>query len=56
MTPKNTEQMDEQVVRRAPLFTALDDAAASALRSAMQTVKIKKGEDLFKEEIGRAHV
>ena len=49
MTPKNTEQMDEQVVRRAPLFTALDDAAASALRSAMQTVKIKKGEDLFKE-------
>lgn len=31
---------DEAVVRRAPLFTALDDNAAATLKAAMTTVKI----------------
>ena len=40
---------DDEVVRRAPLFTALDDAAAASLRASMDTVKIAKGSILFKE-------
>ena len=40
---------DDEVVRRAPLFTALDDAAAESLRASMDTVKIAKGSILFKE-------
>ena len=40
---------EEEVVRRAPLFTALDDAAAASLRASMDTVKIAKGSILFKE-------
>ena len=40
---------EEEVVRRAPLFTALDDAAAVSLRASMDTVKIAKGSILFKE-------
>jgi len=40
---------EEEVVRRAPLFTALDEAAAVSLRSSMDTVKITKGSILFKE-------
>jgi CRP-like cAMP-binding protein len=40
---------EEEVVRRAPLFTALDEAAAVSLRSSMDTVKIAKGSILFKE-------
>jgi len=40
---------DEEVVRRAPLFTALDDGAAATLREAMSTVKISKGGVLFSE-------
>ena len=39
----------EEVVRRAPLFTALDEAAALSLRASMDTVKIAKGSILFKE-------
>ncbi len=46
---KSTEIADEQVVRRAPLFTALDDGAAATLRSAMTTVKVIKGNNLFSE-------
>ncbi|GDX23333.1 transcriptional regulator [Actinomycetes bacterium] len=49
MAPKINEQADEATVRRAPLFTALDDSAARDLRSAMTAIKIKKGEDLFLE-------
>ncbi len=49
MAPKINEQADEATVRRAPLFTALDDSAAHDLRSAMTAIKIKKGEDLFLE-------
>ena len=40
---------EDEVVRRAPLFTALDDAAADSLRASMDTVKIAKGSILFKE-------
>ncbi len=40
---------DEAVVRRAPLFTSLDDAAASSLRASMETVRLAKGATLFSE-------
>jgi len=40
---------EEEVVRRAPLFTALDEAAAASLRASMDSVKIAKGSILFKE-------
>ena len=40
---------DEEVVRRAPLFTALDDAAAASLRASMDQVKVLKGNVLFAE-------
>ena len=40
---------EEEVVRRAPLFTALDEAAALSLRASMDTVKLAKGSILFKE-------
>ena len=34
----------DDVVRRAPLFTALDDEAAAALRATMVQVQIAKGQ------------
>ena len=34
---------EDEVVRRAPLFTALDDAQAASLRASMDSVKISKG-------------
>ena len=40
---------EEEVVRRAPLFTALDEAAAVSLRASMDSVKIAKGSILFRE-------
>lgn len=40
---------EEDVVRRAPLFTALDEAAALSLRASMDSVKIAKGGVLFAE-------
>ena len=40
---------EEEVVRRAALFTALDDASAATLRDSMSPVKIAKGQILFKE-------
>ncbi len=40
---------EEEVVRRAPLFTALDEEAAVSLRSSMDSVKIAKGGILLKE-------
>lgn len=39
----------EDVLSQAPLFVALDDEAASALRSTMVEVKISRGDELFKE-------
>jgi CRP-like cAMP-binding protein len=43
------QKNDEDVIRRAPLFTALDDAAAATLRESMTQVKVSKGHTLFKE-------
>jgi len=43
------QKNDEDVIRRAPLFTALDDAAATTLRESMTQVKVSKGHTLFKE-------
>lgn len=40
---------DESIVRRAPLFTALDDAAAASLRASMETIRLPKGSTLFSE-------
>jgi CRP-like cAMP-binding protein len=40
---------EDEVVRKAPLFTALDEAAATSLRASMDSVKIAKGGILFKE-------
>ena len=47
---------DDAVIRRAPLFTALDDASAASLRASMDAVKISKGGILFKEGDGGEHV
>ena len=41
--------IEDDVVRKAPLFAALDDAAAASLRSAMTPVKINRGGVLFAE-------
>ena len=40
---------EEEIVRRAALFTALDDASAATLRASMTAVKVAKGKILFKE-------
>ena len=40
---------DDETVRRAPLFTALDDAAAASLRASMESVGLNKGAILFSE-------
>jgi CRP-like cAMP-binding protein len=47
--PSMAQKNDEDVIRRAPLFTALDDAAATTLRESMTQVKVTKGHTLFKE-------
>ena len=39
----------EDAVRKAPLFTALDDASAASLRASMSGVKLSRGQTLFKE-------
>ncbi len=41
--------IDQEVIRKAPLFTALDDAAATSLVANMASVKIAKGSVLFAE-------
>jgi CRP-like cAMP-binding protein len=43
------QKNDEEVIRRAPLFTALDDASAATLRESMTQVKVSKGQTLLKE-------
>ena len=48
--------IEDEVVRKAPLFTALDDAAALWLRTSMDSVKINKGGILFKEGDSGEHV
>ncbi len=41
--------LEDDLVHRAPLFTALDDAEALSLRASMVSVKIAKGGVLFAE-------
>ena len=41
--------MDNDVLRQAPLFSALDDEAATALRSSMTDSRLRRGEVLFHE-------
>jgi CRP-like cAMP-binding protein len=41
--------VDDDVVHQAPLFQALDDEAATALRSSMVPVTLRRGEVLFSE-------
>jgi len=40
---------EEEAVRKAPLFTALDEASAATLRASMTGVKLSRGRVLFKE-------
>ena len=47
--PAKSEAIDENVVRKAPIFQGLDPAAANTLRAAMSPVKLRKGQALFKE-------
>jgi CRP-like cAMP-binding protein len=49
VTPRANDQIDEAVVRKAPIFSGLDDAAATSLRASMSLVKLRKGQALFKE-------
>ena len=44
--------IDQEVIRKAPLFTALDDAASASLLANMVSVKITKGTVLFAEGDG----
>ena len=41
--------MDNDVLRQAALFGALDDDAASALAESLSEVKIRRGDVLFHE-------
>ena len=41
--------MDDDVVRRAPLFAGLDDEAAAALLSSTTSVELTRGQALFSE-------
>ena len=41
--------MDNDVLRQAPLFSALDDEAAAALRASMAENRLRRGEVLFHE-------
>jgi len=47
--PNAKEINEEKVVRSAPLFSALDDAASLTLRESMRAEKVSKGNTLFKE-------
>ena len=41
--------MDDDVLRRTPLFAALDDAAAAALRATMSQETVARGAVVFSE-------
>ena len=47
---------EESIVRKAPLFTALEESAALSLHASMDSVKINKGGFLFKEGDRGEHV
>jgi len=41
--------VDYSVLRQAPLFSALDDEAATALRASMTEITVRRGGVLFHE-------
>jgi CRP-like cAMP-binding protein len=41
--------VDNEVLRQAPLFSALDDEAATALRGSLSEAKLRRGDVLFHE-------
>ena len=41
--------MESDVLRQAPLFSALDDEAAASLRTSLSTIRLRRGEVLFHE-------
>ena len=44
---------DDDVLNRAPLFEALDDASAKALRASVTEIRLSRGQTLFNEgEVG----
>ena len=43
------QKEDDLIIRKAPLFSALDDDASHALRASMVALKLNKGQILFKE-------
>ncbi len=43
------QKEDDLIIRKAPLFSALDDDASHALRASMVALKLNKGQVLFKE-------
>jgi len=43
------EPVDNDVLRQAPLFSALDDEAATALRASMADTRLRRGDVLFHE-------
>jgi CRP-like cAMP-binding protein len=49
VSPRANDQIDEAVIRKSPIFSGLDEAAATSLRSSMTFVKLRKGQSLFKE-------
>ena len=42
-----TQKDDDLIIRKAPLFSALDDEAAHELRQSMVALKLNKGQVLF---------
>lgn len=47
--PARNEAIDENVVRKAPIFQGLDESAAATLRASMSPLKLRKSQTLFKE-------
>src|SRR3954466_15972307 len=49
MSNHREDVVDNEVLRQAPLFSALDDEAATALRDSMSETKLRRGDVLFHE-------
>jgi CRP-like cAMP-binding protein len=47
--PAKNEAIDESIVRKAPIFQGLDEAASQSLRASMSPIKLRKSQSLFKE-------
>jgi CRP-like cAMP-binding protein len=44
-----SQKDEEEAVRRAPIFTAIDEVSAASLRASMTAIKVTKGQVIFKE-------